>query len=139
VRNNESMLKKARWLGIVFLAYVIVLPLFIIMLESEFAPGTGPDVISWVLLFLMPIEILLIYAVYRFFGNRGRFQNIMGPAILMYVFATAPSIYAFVIGFIDSSLRYIAIPLGLMFSIVGLWLTLIFISRLWDDSQGFNQ
>jgi len=128
--DDESMLKKARRIGIVFLAYVIVLPLFIIMLESEFAPGTGPDVISWVLLFLMPIEILLIYAVYRFFGNRGRFQNIMGPAILMYVFATAPSIYAFVIGFIDSSLRYIAIPLGLMFSIVGLWLTLIFISRL---------
>ncbi len=136
--DNESSLRNARRMGIVFLAYVIGLPLFIIMLESQFAPNTGPYVLSWVLMLLMPVDILLLYGSYRLFGKRGRFQNIMGPAVLMYVFAITPSIYAFIIGFIDSALRPFAIPLGLMFSLVGLWLALILISRLWDTSQGFN-
>jgi hypothetical protein len=137
--HDESSLRKARRMGIVFLAYVIGLPLFIIMLEPQLSSGPGPYVLSWVLILMMPVDILLLYGSYRLFGKRGRFQNIMGPAVLMYVFATAPSIYAFIIGFIDSALRFIAIPLGLMFSLMGLWLASMFISKLWESFQEFNQ
>lgn len=57
----------------------------------------------------------------------------MGPAVLMYMFATIPSIYAFVIGFIGSTLRLIAIPLGLTFSLVGFWLTWMLLPNLWEN------
>ncbi len=88
---------------------------------------------------LMPVEILLIYGFYRFFSKKGRFQNIMGPSVLMYMVATIPSIYAFIIGFIDSALRLIAIPLGLMISLVGLWLASMFVSKLWESFRASNQ
>jgi hypothetical protein len=132
---NESMMRNARRLGLVFLAYAIGLPLLVLVFEPLSPPDTGAVLISWVLIMMMPIETLLVYGSYRFFSKKGRFQNIMGPAILMYTFGIAPSIYAFVIGFIYSDLRYIAISLGLMFSIVALWLSLTFISRLWDASK----
>ena len=63
----------------------------------------------------------------------------MGPSVVMYMVATIPSIYAFIIGFIDSALSLIAVPLGLMFSFVGLWFASMFISRLWSSLQEFNQ
>jgi hypothetical protein len=137
--DDEFPLHSARRIGIIFLAYAIGLPLFIIALGPQLPPSTGPYVLSWVMMALMPVEILLVYVFYRFFSKRGRFQNIMGPSVLMYMVATIPSIYAFIIGFIDSAMMLIAIPLGLMFSLVGLWLASMFISRLWSDLLESNQ
>jgi hypothetical protein len=137
--DDDSSLRSARRIGIVFLAYAIGLPLLIVALGPQLPTSTGPYVLSWVMMALMPIEILLVYVFYRFFSKRGRFQNIMGPSVLMYVVATIPSIYAFIIGFIDSALGLIAIPLGLMFSLIGLWFASMFISRLWSDSLESNQ
>lgn len=136
--DDDSALRNARRIGLVFVAYAIGLPIMSLVLDAQSPPSTGSLIISWVLIFMMPFDILLSYASYRFFNKKGRFQNIMGPAVLMYTFGTAPSIYAFVIGFIYSDLRYIAIPLGLMFSIVGLWLVSNFLSRLGDALKGAN-
>jgi hypothetical protein len=86
----------------------------------------------------MPIEILLIYVTYRFFRKRSELGNIMGPAALMYVLALAPSIYAFIIGFIGLALRLIAIPLGLTFSLAGFLLASMFVSTLWDTITSSN-
>lgn len=130
---DESMMRTARRLGLVFLAYAISLPLLALAFEFHSSPDTGAVLISWVMIMMMPIETLLVYGSYRFFRKRGRFRNIMGPAIIMYTFGTAPSIYAFIVGFIYPSLRYIASPLGMMFSLVGLWLSLMFTSNLWDS------
>ena len=116
---------------------------FIILLipESDLPVGSGSsDVISWLMIFLMPVELLLLYFSYRHYSKKSEFDNIMGPAILMYMFAMIPSIYAFVIGFIGSSLRSIAIPLGLTISLVGFGLAWMFISNLWDHfttSEGY--
>ena len=137
--DDESSLRSARRIGIVFLAYAIGLPLLIIALGPQLQPNAGPYILSWVMMALMPVEILLVYAFYRFFIKRGGFQNIMGPSVLMYMVATIPSIYAFIIGFTDSALGFIAIPLGLMFSLVGLWLASTFISQLWSSLQEYNQ
>ena len=133
--DNKPSLRKARLLGIVFLAYSIVLPFIIFLIpELELPVSTGPsEVISWLMMLLMPIEILLLYVTYRHFGKKSKLDNIMAPAILMYMFATIPSIYAFVIGFIGSNLRFIAIPLGFGASLVGFWLTWMFLSNLWEN------
>jgi hypothetical protein len=137
---NEAPLRKARLLGIVYSVFAIVLPFIILLIpESELPVSTGPsEVFSWVMILLMPIELLLIYVFYRFFRNRSKLDNIMGPAILMYVLAIAPSIYAFIIGFIGSALRLIAIPLGLTFSLVGFLLASMFLSTLWDTITSSN-
>jgi hypothetical protein len=137
---NEAPLRKARLLGIVYLVFAIVLPFIILLIpESELPVSTGPsEVFSWVMILLMPIELLLIYVFYRFFRKRSELDNIMGPAILMYVLAIAPSIYAFIIGFIGSALRLIAIPLGLTFSLVGFLLASMFVSTLWDTITSSN-
>lgn len=86
----------------------------------------------------MPIEILLIYLVYRFFSKRAEIPNLMGPAALMYILAMAPSIYAFIIGMMESALRYIAILLGLLFSLGGFWLASMLLSRLDETIQMSN-
>jgi len=132
--NSMSSLRKARLLGILILFYSIVM-IFIVLLipESELPAGNNlPDAVSWLMIILMPIEILLIYLSYRHFRKRVESNNIMGPAVLMYTFVAIPSIYAFVIGFVGSDLRPFAIPLGLIFSLVGFWLTSMYLSKLWE-------
>ena len=139
--DSKSSLRKARLLGIVYLAFTIMLPFItLLMPESELPDSPGPsEVFSWLLMLLMPIVILLIYVFYRFFGKRSELYDIMGPAALMYMLALVPSIYAFIIGFIGSNLRFIAIPLGLTFSLVGFWLAWMFLSNLWDAITSSNQ
>ena len=139
--GSESSLRNARRIGFVYLASAIVLPFIILLLpESELPVSTGPsEVFSWLLILLMPIVILLIYVFYRFFRKRSELDNIMSPAVLMYLFATIPSIYATIIGFIGSALRYVAIPLGLMFSLVGFWLASMLVSNLWEAIQSSDQ
>jgi hypothetical protein len=134
--DRGPSLRKVRLTGIVFFAYVIVLPFITLLLpESEVPVNTGSFVLSWLLMFLMPIEILLVYVVYRLFSRRARMHNLMGPAVLMYMLATTPSIYAFIIGFIDSALRHVAILLGLLFSFCGFWLASMLLPRLWETIQ----
>lgn len=139
--ESESPLRKAKLIGIAYLVFAIVLPFVVLLIpESELPASTGPiEVISWLLILLMPLELLLLYAFYRYFGKKSESRNIMGPAILMYVFAIVPSIYGFIIGFIGSSLRIIAIPMGLSFSLVGFWLAWMFISNLWETITSSNQ
>ena len=133
--DNKPSLRKARLLGVVFFAYSIVLPFIILLIpESELPASTGQsEFFSWLLILLMPIEILLLYVFYRHFGKKPELNNIMAPAILMYTFAMIPSLYAFIIGFIGSNLRFIAIPLGFGVSLVGFWLAWMFVSNLWEN------
>jgi hypothetical protein len=139
--DNDSQLRQARLLGIIFLAYAIVLPFVILLLpESELPASTGPiELLSWLMMLLMPIEIFLIHLSYRHFGKKSEMANIMGPSVLMYTFASVPSVYAFVIGFVGSNLRLIAIPLGLVFSFIGFWLALVYSSRLWEKMKTSDQ
>ena len=133
--DNKSTLRKARLQGIVFLACSIVMPFIIFLIpEAQLPVSTGPiELFSWMLMLLMPIVILLIYISYRFFRKRSDLDNIFGPAVLMYMFAMVPSIYAFIIWFLGSNLRFIAIPFGLVASIVGFWLAWMFVSNLWEN------
>jgi hypothetical protein len=139
--DSTSSLRKARLLGILYLVFAILLPFVILIIpESDLPVSIGPiEVFSWLLILLMPIENLLIYVFYRFFGKRSELDDIMGPAALMYVLALAPSIYAFIIRFNGSVLRHIAIPLGLTFSLVGFWLAWMFLSNLWETITSSNQ
>ncbi|MHA1962000.1 MAG: hypothetical protein ACW99U_17475 [Candidatus Thorarchaeota archaeon] len=138
--NSGSSLRKVRLTGIVYLAFAVLLPcITLLMPESEFPVNTGPFWFPWLLMFLMPLETLLIYLFYRFFSKRAGMHNLMGPAILMYMLATTPSIYAFIIGYVDSALRYIAILPGLLFSLGGFWLASMLLSRLSETIQVSNQ
>ncbi len=87
----------------------------------------------------MPISILLIYVAYRFFSKRGGLDNFTGGAVLMYMFGITPSTYGTIIEFTDSALRYIAIPLGMVFSLVGLGFSFMLLPNLWDNTHAFNQ
>ena len=140
--ENKPSLRTARLFGIMFLAYSIVMPFIILLIpESDLPVGSGfSDVISWLMVFLMPVELLLLYVSYRHFSKKSELDNIVGPAILMYMFAVIPSVYAFIIGFIGSSLRSFAIPLGLAISLIGFGLAWMFISNLWENftaSEGY--
>nr|KXH71517.1 MAG: hypothetical protein AM324_08445 [Candidatus Thorarchaeota archaeon SMTZ1-83] len=128
---EKNTFVKIRAMALVFLVYAIVPPLLALMFpESGLPASTETSLLSLVMLLLMPFEIILIYVFYRYFARNPRFKSLVGPAALMYVLATTPSIYAFVIGMTDSALRMIAIPLGMMFSIVGLWLALMLLSKI---------
>ena len=135
--SGKSSLRKARLFGVIFLIYSIVIPFVILMIpESELPASTGPiEAFSWLMILLMPIELLLLYIFYRYFRSKSDLDNIMAPAILMYMFAVIPSIYAFVIGFIGSTLRSFAIPLGFTVSLVGFGLAWMFVSKLWEKSH----
>lgn len=138
--ENEKPLRNARRMGIVFVIYAIVFPFItLIVPENESPVGTASIMLSWLMMFLMPVEILLIYILYRFFGKRFGLKNFQGLAVLMYIFALAPSIYAFVIGFTDSSLRSVAILMGLVFSLTGFLLALRLLSNHWDAITANNQ
>ena len=135
--DSMSSLRKARLLGIIFLIYTIVLPFIVLLIpEDQFPVSTGPiEAFSWLMLFLMPIELLLLYISYRYFRKKTESRNIMGPAVIMYMFAVIPSIYGFIIGFIGSTLRSFAIPLGFTISIIGFGLAWMLISKLWENIQ----
>ena len=135
MQSERHPLRRVKLSVIVFLACSIVLPFItLIVPESEIPASTGPW-FSWLLMIMMPISILLIYASYRFFGKRGGLDNFTSGALLMYIFGTTPSTYGTIIGFTDSALRYIAIPLGLVFSLVGLGFAFRLLPNLWDNTS----
>jgi hypothetical protein len=140
VPDSESSLRKARLLGVVFLIYAIALPFVVLILPATEVPADpSASVIAWAMLLIMPVEILFIYLLYRYFTKKPRQVTIMGQAILMYVFAMAPSIYAFAAAFIDSAFRSLAVPLGLVFSLAGFWFALHFLSLLGNSVETSNQ
>ncbi|MFW9768417.1 MAG: hypothetical protein ACFFF9_07885 [Candidatus Thorarchaeota archaeon] len=131
--SSDSSFRNARLLGILMSIYAIALPFISVILpESGDPTPAGAPMISWGLILIMPFEIVLIYVIYWSFGRRSASYNIMGPAVLMYALATAPSIYSLVIGMINPPFRYLAAPAGLLFSLVGLGLSLRFVSALRD-------
>jgi len=139
MQSERDPLRSVRLSGIVFLAVSMMLPLIaLIVPESEIPVSTGPW-LSWLLILLMPIEILLIYVVYHFLSKKPRQDNLMGSAYLMYMFGTIPSIYGTIIAFTDSTLRHTAILLGLTFSLVGLVFAFRLSLNLWENIQAFNQ
>ncbi|MFX0107620.1 MAG: hypothetical protein ACFE7R_05005 [Candidatus Hodarchaeota archaeon] len=136
LQSEGNPLRKVRLLSVVFLIYAIALPTITLLIpESDLPTITSPSLLSWVMILLMPFEMILIYMFYRIFVSKPKFTSIIGPGVLLYMVATIPSIYAMIIGFTDVYMRLIAIPLGLMFSLVGLWLASIFIPKIWDASQ----
>jgi len=140
VSFDDSSLGNTNRIRLVFLVYAIVLPLVsLIIPESDLPGNTEPMLLSWVLFVMMPIELLLIYVFFRFFERNTQWESIMGPAILMYMVATIPSIYALIIGFTDSALRLLAIPVGLTFSLTGLLIAAMFVSILGEKVSTSNQ
>ncbi|MBN2230910.1 MAG: hypothetical protein JW779_15090 [Candidatus Thorarchaeota archaeon] len=131
--DRESAIRKARRIGLIFLVYAIVLPFIVFLLpENEPPISTEPLLLSWIMIFLMPVELLLIYAFSRFIQRNPTPNNFLGFAVLMFALAIAPSIYASIIGFIDPLLRSVAVPLGLFFSLTGFWCTLMYLSSYLD-------
>ena len=139
IQSERNPFTRVKLLGIVFLAFSIVLPLIaLIVPESEIPVSTGIR-LSWLLILLMPIEILLIYVVYHFLSKKPRQENLMASAYIMYMIGTIPSIYGTILAFIDSTLRHTAILLGLMFSLIGLGFAFRLSLNLWENIQAFNQ
>jgi len=140
IQSERDPLRNVKLLGRVFLVFSMVLPLSVLLIpESEIPVSTGPLVLSWLMILLMPIEILLIYVVYHFLSKRPRQENFKASAYIMYMIGTIPSIYGTLIAIIDSTLRHTAILLGLMFSLVGLGFAFRLSVNLWDNIQAFNQ
>jgi hypothetical protein len=137
---NASNLANAKRLVWVFFIYAIALPFISFILpESEYPLTEGIVIFSWVVILLMPMDLLLVYLIYWIFGKRERSFNVIGPAVLMFVVATNPSIYAVVSGMVNSTFRYFTAPLGLIFSFVGLLLSLRFVSALGEMVVNPNQ
>ena len=140
MQSERDPLRSVKLLGRVFLAFSMVLPLIVLLIpESEIPVSTGPLILSWLMILLMPIEILLIYVVYHFLSKKPRQENFMASAYLMYMIGTIPSIYGTIIAFTDSTLGHTAILLGLMFSLFGLGFAFRLSVNLWDNIQAFNQ
>ncbi len=133
----DTLLRKARRLGMIFVCYAIVLPI-VAMLMPESGIPSGPSPISLAMIYLMPMEILLIFAFYLYFHNKTTSRNFIGIAVLMYTLGIAPSIYGFVIGFIDLAFRPIGPMLGLLFSIAGLGISFILSPRLLESDSLYS-
>jgi hypothetical protein len=137
---NDSSFGNAKRLAVLFFVYAVSLPFVSLVLPgSGYPPTPSVTMISWVVILMMPMELLFLYVIYWVFRKRSVQFDYMGPAVLMFVVATVPSIYTIVIGLLDSPLRYLATALGLMFSLVGLWLSLRFLSALEESAVTTNQ
>jgi hypothetical protein len=131
----DSSFGNTKRLVILFFVYAIILPFFSLILPGSEDPVTpSVTIISWFVILLMPMDLLLVYVIYLIFRRRTMSSDITGPAVLMFVAATAPSIYTVLFGVINSPLRYLAISLGLIFSLVGLFLALRFVSALKEQA-----
>lgn len=138
--NNASNLANAKRLVWVFFIYAIALPFVSFILpESEYPLTEGIVIFSWIVILLMPMDLLLVYLIYWISRKRTRPFNVIGPAVLMFAVATTPSVYAVVSGIVNSTFRYFTAPLGLVFSFVGLLLSLRFVSALGEMVANPNQ
>jgi hypothetical protein len=138
--NNDQSFRNAKRLAVLFFVYAVSLPFVSLVLPgSGYPPTPSVTIISWVVILMMPMELVFLYVIYWVFRKRSVQFDIMGPAVLMFVVATVPSIYTVVIGLISSPLRYLATALGLIFSLVGLWLSLRFLSALEELVVTTNQ
>ena len=138
--NNDLNFRNAKRLGVLFFVYAVTLPFVSLVLpDSGYPPTPGVTMISWVAILMMPVELVVLYGIYLLFKKRSMQFDYMGPAVLMFVVATAPSIYTVIIGFLNSPLGYLATALGLIFSLVGLWLSLRFLSALEESAVTTNQ
>lgn len=128
--ESELLLRRSGQLGAVFVASTIMYQVVLFWIEP--AEPAGPEFmqISWIMIFLMPVEILLILVFYRVFRKSPNTQSFMGRIVLLYVMGIAPGIYGFVIGFGNPVLRPLGRMLGLSFSLLGLGIALVLRSNL---------
>ena len=131
MQSELSIPRNVKVWALVSFIYIMVFVIFALIIpDSDLPVNTEPIFLSWVLIILMPVEIFLIYSSYRFFIKRTDQHNLMGPAILMYIFSITPALYGFLIRILDSTLRTLAVPLGLTFSLVGYGLTTMLLPSL---------
>ena len=137
---DEGLPRNVKLLGLMYLLYAIVIPVIVFIGEPDIPASSEPFFLYWLMLFLMPLEILLIYLFYRVYSKRSKkIKNLIGPAILMYTLGIVPSIYGWVIGLTDNALRNIAILLGLTFSIAGFGLAFYLLPKLNETIKATNQ
>ena len=128
--ESEMLLRKSGQVGAVFVTSTILYQVVLFWIEP--AEPAGPEfmMMSWIMIFMMPIEILLILVLYRVFRKSPNTQSFMGRVVLLYVVGVAPGIYGFVIGFGNPVLRPLGRILGLSFSLLGLGIALVLRSNL---------
>ena len=126
-------------LGVIFLAYTIIIPLVLLILPaSELAQTTMPTLNSQVFLFMMPFELLLVYVFYRVLSKKIEAKNITGTAMILYIVSVNPSFLSLLIGFTDSFSENFGILMGLIFSLSGLLLSWVLISRHFEVDESPN-
>ena len=123
-------------MGVIFLAYTFIIPLVLLILPaSESSQTTMPTLLSQIFLFMMPFELLLVYVFYRVLSKKIEAKNITGTAILLYIVGVNPSILSLLIGFTDSFSENFGILMGLIFSLSGLLLSWVLISRHFEVDE----
>ena len=131
LQSELSIPRNVKLWALLAFIYIMVFSIFALIIpESDLPVNTEPIFLSWVIIILMPVEILLIYGTYRFFRKKRNVTSLMGPASIMYIFSFTPALYGFLIRVLDATLRAYAIPLGLTFSLVGYGLTTILLPSL---------
>ena len=140
MQSELSIPRNVKVWALVSFIYIMVFSIFgLIIPESDLPVNTEPIFLSLVLIILMPVEILLVYSSYRFFIKRTDQHNLMGPAILMYIFSFAPALYGFLLRTLDATLSAFAVPLGLSFSLVGYGLTTMLLPSLNENIHQSKQ
>ena len=130
--TQPDQLKTARMLWAIVLINVAIVEIFSLILpENPDPPIEGTIFILWILLAMMPIDIVIQVAFYKFFMGKGK-EYTLGGSFLISMLAVAISIYGMIITMLDSTMKQLGLIIGLGCSVVALGLGWIFTTNLFD-------
>lgn len=123
--DNSTQLRKSRLLGVIFLIYAIAIPILIaLMTTMNSIPTQEVSIFEWVLLIMMPIDLVIVLTLYIRFKQTSRIP-FMGKTILLYTIGVAPAIYSSILLFLNSFLKNYGIILGMSCSLVSIGIVII--------------
>lgn len=123
--DNSTQLRKSRLFGVIFLIYAIAIPILIaLMTTMNSIPTQEVSIFEWVLLIMMPIDLVIVLTLYIRFKQTSRIP-FMGKTILLYTIGVAPAIYSSILLFLNSFLKNYGIILGMSCSLVSIGIVII--------------
>ncbi len=131
-QTQPDKLKTARILwAIVVINVAMVIIFSLILPENPNPPNEGGILFAWVLLAMMPIDIVIQVAFYKFFMGKGQ-EYTLGGSFIISMLAAAIALYGMIMTLLNETMRQLGLIMALGFSVIALGLGWIFTTNLFE-------
>ena len=131
-QTQPDKLKTARFLWIIVVINVAIVIIFSLILpENPDPPEEGTILFSWILLAMMPIDIGIQVAFYKFFMGKGQ-EYTLGGSFIISMLAAAIALYGLIMTLLDTTMRQLGLIMALGCSAIALGLGWIFTTNLFE-------